>query len=101
MPEPIAFSGDRGNAMTNQTPSRRAARSADPPAERKIELKLRGEPEVLKAMFARPAIRARATGRGSSRRLENVYYDTADQRLRARRPRVPGAQGRPPATSRR
>jgi triphosphatase len=58
--------------------------SADPPADVELELKLRGDPEVLKALFARPAIRARATGRGSTRRLENVYYDTPDHRLRAR-----------------
>ncbi len=48
------------------------------------ELKLRGEPEALKAIFASPTIRDKATGRGRSHRLENVYYDTADQRLRAR-----------------
>ncbi len=48
------------------------------------ELKLRGEPEALKAIFAGPAICDQATGRGRSMRLENVYYDTADQRLRAR-----------------
>jgi inorganic triphosphatase YgiF len=54
------------------------------PAGGEVELKLRGEPEALKAVFAGPAISARATGRGTSRRLENVYYDTADQRLRAR-----------------
>jgi triphosphatase len=51
--------------------------------EAEIELKLRGEPEALKAMFASPAIGAKATGRGMTRRLENVYYDTGDQRLRA------------------
>jgi triphosphatase len=56
---------------------------ADPPADAEVELKLRGDPEVLKALFAGPALRARATGRGSTRRLENVYYDTPDQRLRA------------------
>src|SRR5687767_9911478 len=56
---------------------------AEPAADAEIELKLRAYPEVLKALFAGPAIRARATGRGSTRRLENVYYDTPDQRLRA------------------
>ena len=56
--------------------------SAVPRADAEVELKLRGEPEALKALFAGPAIRARANGRGSTRLLENVYYDTADQRLR-------------------
>jgi len=56
----------------------------EPPAAAEIELKLRGAPAALKSLFAGSAINARATGRGSSRRLENVYYDTADQRLRAK-----------------
>jgi inorganic triphosphatase YgiF len=49
-----------------------------------VELKLCGAPEALKSLFDSAAINARATGRGASKRLENVYYDTADQRLRAR-----------------
>ena len=49
-----------------------------------IELKLSGEPEVLKRAFAAAPIRDRATGRARSKRLENIYYDTLDQRLRAR-----------------
>jgi triphosphatase len=61
-----------------------ASGAIEPPADSEVELKLRGEPEALKAIFAGPAISARATGRGTTRRLENVYYDTADQRLRAR-----------------
>jgi triphosphatase len=63
----------------------RAARGAsvEPRADAEVELKLHADPEVLKALFAGPAIHARATGRGSAGRLENVYYDTPDQRLRA------------------
>ncbi len=53
-------------------------------ADNETELKLRGEPQALKTIFAGPAIADKATGRGRSQRLENVYYDTADQRLRAR-----------------
>ncbi len=55
----------------------------EPLSDAEIELKLRGEPEALKAMFASPTIDTKATGRGLTRRLENVYYDTGDQRLRA------------------
>ncbi len=58
--------------------------AAGPLPDDETELKLRGQPDALKAIFAGPAICGKATGRGSSRRLENVYYDTADQRLRAR-----------------
>ena len=54
----------------------------DPDAE--IELKLSGQPEALETIFASPAICDNSTGRGVTRRLENVYYDTHDQRLRAR-----------------
>jgi triphosphatase len=54
----------------------------DPDAE--IELKLSGQPEALESIFASPTICDKSTGRGVIRRLENVYYDTRDQRLRAR-----------------
>jgi triphosphatase len=56
--------------------------SVNPDAE--IELKLSGQPEALESVFASPAICDHSTGRGVTRRLENVYYDTRDQRLRAR-----------------
>ena len=49
-----------------------------------IELKLSGNPDALKDAFASATIRAKATDRGQSKRLENIYYDTEDQRLRAR-----------------
>jgi inorganic triphosphatase YgiF len=49
-----------------------------------VELKLAGEPEALKEAFASAAIHDKATGRGQSKRLENIYYDTVDRRLRAR-----------------
>jgi triphosphatase len=52
--------------------------------ETEFELKLSGQPEALETIFASPAISGKATGRGVTRRLENVYYDTRDQRLRAR-----------------
>jgi triphosphatase len=55
-----------------------------PGEEMEIELKLSGEPDALKRAFAAAPIRDRATGRARSKRLENVYYDTEDQRLRAR-----------------
>jgi triphosphatase len=58
--------------------------ATEPLGENETELKLRGEPQALKAIFAAPAIAAKVTGRGRSQRLENVYYDTADHRLRAR-----------------
>jgi triphosphatase len=47
-----------------------------------IELKLQGTPEVLESLLEQPAIRARLVGRPAVQRLENIYYDTADQRLR-------------------
>ncbi|HEX5079778.1 MAG TPA: CYTH and CHAD domain-containing protein [Geminicoccaceae bacterium] len=53
-------------------------------AETEVELKLSGQPEALETIFASPTIRGISTGRGVTRRLENVYYDTHDQRLRAR-----------------
>jgi triphosphatase len=56
----------------------------DPGDEMEIELKLSGEPDALKRAFAAAPIRDRATGRARRKRLENVYYDTEDQRLRAR-----------------
>src|SRR5919106_1261620 len=69
--------------MQNQN-ARPAAKAAGPAPGMEIELKLSGQPERLKRAFSSTAIRGRATGRGQSKRLENVYYDTADQRLRAR-----------------
>jgi inorganic triphosphatase YgiF len=58
----------------------------DSPSDRdaEIELKLSGQPEALESIFASPTICDKSTGRGVTRRLENVYYDTRDQRLRAR-----------------
>ena len=38
----------------------------------------------MKRVFSGAPIRDRATGRAATKRLENIYYDTADQRLRAR-----------------
>ncbi len=61
-----------------------AGDASDPHADHETELKLRGEPEALKTIFAGPTICGKTTGRGRSQRLENVYYDTADCRLRAR-----------------
>lgn len=49
-----------------------------------VELKLSGPPEALETIFTSPTICDRTTGRSVTRRLENVYYDTRDQRLRAR-----------------
>ena len=69
--------------MTTSDPSANGA-AADARPEAETELKLRGEPAALQAIFAGPAISAKATSRGSSRRLENVYYDTPEQRLRTR-----------------
>jgi triphosphatase len=65
----------------NETPS---AGTAGPDSGVEIELKLSGEPERLKSAFASSAVRARATGKDQAKRLLNVYYDTEDQRLRAR-----------------
>jgi inorganic triphosphatase YgiF len=70
-------------AMQNQNEPP-AARTVGPGPGMEIELKLSGQPERLKSAFASTAISARATGRGQTKRLENVYYDTDDQRLRAR-----------------
>jgi triphosphatase len=65
---------------TDETPPAASARRAGV----EIELKLCGQPDRLERAFSSAAIRARATGRGRTKRLENVYYDTEDQRLRAR-----------------
>src|SRR5918995_6576073 len=69
--------------MATKNPTASGA-AAEPRADAEIELKLRGEPEALQAIFTGPAISAKATSRGSSKRLENVYYDTPGQRLRTR-----------------
>ena len=61
-----------------------AGAQAAPGAEVEIELKLSGEPDALKRAFAAAPIRAQATGRARTKRLDNIYYDTEDQRLRAR-----------------
>ena len=53
--------------MYDQEP--RPARAAEPLPDDETELKLRGQPDALKAIFAGPAICGKATGRGSSRRL--------------------------------
>ena len=66
---------------TNQAP---AATPASATAGVEIELKLSGRPDHLKRAFSSAALRARATGRDQAKRLENVYYDTDDHRLRAR-----------------
>jgi inorganic triphosphatase YgiF len=63
------------------TTATEAATPSNPDAE--IELKLSGQPEALESIFASPTICDKSTGRGVTRRLENVYYDTRDQRLRA------------------
>jgi inorganic triphosphatase YgiF len=49
-----------------------------------MEIKLSGQTEALETIFASPTICDKAIGRGVTKRLENVYYDTRDQRLRAR-----------------
>jgi len=69
--------------MTTRNPSAGGA-AAEPRPDAETELKLRGEAKALHAAFAGPAIGGKATGRGTSRSLENVYYDTPDQRLRSR-----------------
>ncbi len=55
-----------------------------PGAGVEIEIKLCGEPDILKSAFSGAPIRDRARGRAATKRLDNVYYDTEDQRLRAR-----------------
>jgi inorganic triphosphatase YgiF len=61
-----------------------ARSTADSFPEVEVELKLSGPPEALERIFASPVICDKSTGRGVTKRLENVYYDTKDQRLRAR-----------------
>ena len=61
-----------------------AAAQIRPGGDVEIEIKLRGEPDSLKRVFSGAPIRDRETGRAATKRLDNVYYDTADQRLRAR-----------------
>ena len=51
---------------------------------RKSSSSFRASRKRSKSIFASPTICDKATGRGVTRRLENVYYDTHDQRLRAR-----------------
>jgi triphosphatase len=70
--------------MDQRDQSNAADDAATAGQDAETELKLRGEPEALKTIFAGPTICGKATGRGRSQRLENVYYDTADQRLRMR-----------------
>jgi triphosphatase len=51
-------------------------------AHTEIELKLAGDPQALKAVFASPVLRSRSSGRARTSQLDAVYYDTDDLRLR-------------------
>jgi triphosphatase len=73
---------DRATGRKAMNPEAGNDSPVGPDAE--IELKLSGQPEALETIFASRAICDNSTGRGVTRRLENVYYDTPDQRLRAR-----------------
>jgi inorganic triphosphatase YgiF len=53
-------------------------------SEVEIELKLAGEPDAVKRAFAGAAMPEQAIARARTTRLESIYYDTEDQRLRAR-----------------
>jgi inorganic triphosphatase YgiF len=77
----VAPGGDRATVRHAMT-----AAGNDSPVgqDTEVELKLSGQPEALETIFASPTICDKSTGRGVTRRLENVYYDTHDQRLRAR-----------------
>jgi triphosphatase len=69
--------------MTHQIEDE-AGNAAEPLTGAEVEIKLSGEPRALEAVFASKVIEGRATGRRLRKQLENVYYDTVDQRLRAR-----------------
>jgi hypothetical protein len=59
-----------------------------------IELKLRGDPEVLRQLWLAPQLRTHDGAPSKVKDLENIYYDTVALRLRKRgypRPRRPGA----------
>lgn len=51
------------------------------------ELKLRGDPEALLRLWQAEPLRGPAGAAPKVKQLENVYYDTADLRLRKLRPR--------------
>jgi len=55
------------------------------PMALEIELKLSLNPDRVQALLAHPLLRSAAATDLGSRRLENTYYDTADQRLRQQR----------------
>ena len=53
-------------------------------AQTEIELKLRGKPEVLQRLWQSLPLSGRGESAPKVKDLENVYYDTADLRLRKR-----------------
>ena len=53
-------------------------------AATEIELKLRGEPETLQKLWQAPPLKGGGRAAPKVKDLENVYYDTADLRLRRR-----------------
>ena len=79
--ESRALPGRQSMQLQNKTAGEAQIR---PGAGVEIEIKLCGEPDSLKRAFSGAPIRDRATGRAATKRLDNVYYDTDDQRLRAR-----------------
>jgi len=75
---------DRGDPPT-AAPPRADVTDAPPgglPAGAEIELRLVTEPGRLPAFRDAPVIAANARNRGVHRRLQAIYYDTADRRLR-------------------
>ena len=59
------------------------ARQGGSPVE--VELKLALDARAMEALLASPLLRERARGEPRARELRNVYYDTPDRRLHARK----------------
>ena len=58
--------------------------AADPSMGTEVELKLRADPETLERLWQAPQLRGPDGAAPKVKELENVYYDTADLRLRKR-----------------
>src|SRR3546814_20507141 len=70
--------------MLNTPSTTPAAMAGAAPPHTETALKLAVDSSALDALADAPAVVERARNRGTVRRLENIYFDTADRRLHRR-----------------
>src|SRR3546814_11683836 len=70
--------------MLNTPSTTPAAMAGAAPPHTEPELKRAVDSSALDALADAPAVVERARNRGTVRRLENIYFDTADRRLHRR-----------------